>query len=801
MDLTLSYLLLLVGIIVVVLVVLIIFEGRTNKKIAVLLNEIKSIKDTLDKTQAEEKRIKEIVNTIKTEVYTPLHPVRKTHVKTLRSKFQAPEQQDAVKTAALNNNKNKEKILDKLSQNEKVQTYTNEDFVGSKVTNFIGMAILVCGLGLFVKYAIDKAWINEIGRVLIGLAVSGLFIVFAHFTRNKFRQFSSLILGGAMALQYYIFAIAYFQHGLFGQSLTFWFMVAVTLFSIGFAIMYKEQDLTFIIVVAGFTSPFWVGLDNIQYTTLFSYLLIINVGVIILSFFRKWVFVNITTYAFTLFYNGYWIVMHFTAGKYMPLGTSLFYMWLFYFTIIAIVLIYNIRKNHKFIPFEYTMIISTSLMFYSAGFAVLNQFELNYKGLFTAALALLNLIYFIIFYPNKKVDKGIKFLLFGLTIVFVSLVPPVQLVGKSITIVWAIQMVLLLWLSHKINHDMMKLASLGLTIGMIASLGMDISDIYVGTSQIGKPMTWFANIGFITNFVGMIGLIMNIKLLSNIKNEYYLPFLKIKTYQGLLGAVVAVVFYFMFFLEIKYHVIQQVRYDKAVYIIMGIYNYGFLSLFILPGLFVKLKPVKILSGLFSIVAFILYWAIYHYQFVAVRDNLLTIGEAKPHHYFYHYIIIALLIIQLVAGLINMQKAYKNKKSLRLISLWVSTFMILFVCSSEMENIIVVSQFRVGFIPGYLARQVHYLPYTLLWISISFIMMNIGVFLKKKDLRVTALIIFGVTLLKLFIFDHGYIDRSDQIIAFLTIGPLMVITAFMYQLMKSSVKKVESINEIEEQIVT
>ncbi|MBL7752231.1 MAG: hypothetical protein JNN29_12665, partial [Chitinophagaceae bacterium] len=40
-----------------------------------------------------------------------------------------------------------------------------EKFIGENLANKIGIAILVLGIGFFVKYAIDKNWINETGRV------------------------------------------------------------------------------------------------------------------------------------------------------------------------------------------------------------------------------------------------------------------------------------------------------------------------------------------------------------------------------------------------------------------------------------------------------------------------------------------------------------------------------------------------------------------------------------------------------------------------------------------------------------
>ena len=41
--------------------------------------------------------------------------------------------------------------------------------IGENWLNKIGIAILVIGIGFFVKYAIDQNWIGEVGRVAIGI--------------------------------------------------------------------------------------------------------------------------------------------------------------------------------------------------------------------------------------------------------------------------------------------------------------------------------------------------------------------------------------------------------------------------------------------------------------------------------------------------------------------------------------------------------------------------------------------------------------------------------------------------------
>ena len=60
-----------------------------------------------------------------------------------------------------------------------------EKYIGENLFSKIGILILVVGIGLFVKYAIDKEWINEVFRTILGfVAGSGLLFVAERLQKN-----------------------------------------------------------------------------------------------------------------------------------------------------------------------------------------------------------------------------------------------------------------------------------------------------------------------------------------------------------------------------------------------------------------------------------------------------------------------------------------------------------------------------------------------------------------------------------------------------------------------------------------
>ena len=68
-----------------------------------------------------------------------------------------------------------------------------EKFIGENLFGKIGILILVIGMGLFVKYAIDKNWINEVFRTVLGFVVGGGLLLISQRLKKTYRAFSSLL--------------------------------------------------------------------------------------------------------------------------------------------------------------------------------------------------------------------------------------------------------------------------------------------------------------------------------------------------------------------------------------------------------------------------------------------------------------------------------------------------------------------------------------------------------------------------------------------------------------------------------
>ena len=189
-----------------------------------------------------------------------------------------------------------------------VQATDWEKFIGENLISKIGIAILVLAIGFFVKYAIDNDWIGPAGRVGVGLICGGILIGLAHRLRNQYKGFSSVLIGGGLVVLYFTIALAYHQYHLFGQTPAFILMLVITAFSVVLSLLYNREELAIIALVGGFVTPFLVSNGSGDYQVLFTYLLILNTGLLVIAYYNAWRLLNGLAFGFTVVLFGSWLI-------------------------------------------------------------------------------------------------------------------------------------------------------------------------------------------------------------------------------------------------------------------------------------------------------------------------------------------------------------------------------------------------------------------------------------------------------------------------------------------------------------
>ncbi|MCO4291525.1 DUF2339 domain-containing protein [Solitalea sp. MAHUQ-68] len=665
-----------------------------------------------------------------------------------------------------------------------------EKYIGENLFNKIGIAILVLGMGFFLKYAIDKNWINEIGRTFIGIVTGGALITIAHRMRKSFAAFSSVLVGGGIAILYFTITIAFQQYQLFSQTIAFIIMVLITGFAVLLSISYDRKELAILAILGGFTSPLMISTGEGNYIVLFSYILILNIGMLVLAYFKKWNILNIICYVFTVIMFGVWlstkVIRVESDAKNVPYAGALLFATLFYFVFFLMNIINNIKEKTRFNAAEISILLSNTFFYFSAGMLVLNSMKADaYQGLFTALLAVFNLVFAYVLYKNERVDKNLIYLLIGLVLTFCSLVAPIQLHGNYITLFWAAEAVLLLWLSQKSGIVYIRIASVIVMMLMFVSLGMDwftiynTDSIYLTSLKFLRP---FSNNGFITGVAAIVSVYTTLKLLKNDEPESHLVNgIKIESYKAVLSVISVLLIYILFRLEINYQAAYY--FNDELFIIVGCYNYVFIAILLYFAVRAKEKfslfATQIL-GIIGLINLIAYPAFYNDQLITLRLQNMSNGFST-FDVLLHFGLVALFFVTLFQ-VYRLVKILSNEKLLRIFQ-WSAAICMIFILSSELDHVVAAVYGNPETYADILTEVTHKTGYAILWGVFAFILIYLGMHWKSKNVRIISLSVFAVTLIKLFAFDLRGLSEGGKIAAFLSLGALLLVISFMYQRLK------------------
>lgn len=655
-----------------------------------------------------------------------------------------------------------------------------EKFIGENLANKVGIGILVLGIGFFVKYAIDQDWIGPIGRVFIGVLCGGILIGVAHRLRKTFVAFSSVLVGGGIAILYLTIYIAFHDYEIFSQTAAFLLMVVITAFAVLLSLGYDRKELAILSILGGFASPFMVSTGEGNYVVLFTYVLILDGGMLVLAYYKKWNIVNIICYAFTILLFGSWLGARFDGEKTSMIAGAMIFATLFYLVFFAMNMINNLRKRTSFEALEIGMLLSTTFFYYAAGMVILNnEHGEDFKGLFTACLGIFNFIFAYTLFKSTRVDKNLVYLLIGLVLTFISLAAPVQLEGNYITLFWAAEAVLLLWLSQKSGIRLMKLTSVIVMALMVISLLMDWGQIYLEGNG-GQALRIIFNKGYITSLVTLASIALTLILLKSETQEQQE---NVRLYKTLLTFAGIALLYFSQLLELRHHLAAYGFAYEAQNIIIGVYNMVFIASLLLTQKKLPLpREAEYAPVVLGVLAIVLYLFFYQDQSIIARNEYLF-GVTSATGFVFHYVLLAALLAVSVLSLRKIQQMDAFNKSSQNIYSWFFVFFYLFVASAELDNLVVSIGFSTPDSLGHILSQNHKIGYPILWGLTSFLLIAVGLKTKKKHLRIISLTLFLITLIKLFAVDIRGISEGGKIAAFISLGVLLLVVSFMYQRLK------------------
>lgn len=680
-----------------------------------------------------------------------------------------------------------------------------EEFIGTNLMNKIGIAILVIGIGFGVKYSIDHELMGPITRVILGYVAGIILIGLAFRVKKNYANFSAVLLSGGMAVMYFMTYAAYDVFGLIPQMMAFILMVVFTAFTVFAAVQYNIEVIGIIGLVGAYGVPFLLSDGSGRVVVLFSYMTIINIGILTLAFQKYWKKLYYLAFSLTWIIFGLWHVDRYNADEHLTL--SLAFATIFFVTFYITFLSYKLIRKEPLSKLDLFFMLFNSFVYYGFGYASIDQLERGdeFLGLFTLFTAVMHFISCVIIYKQQQQFKDIFYFVAGMVLVFLTLAVPVQLEGTWVTIVWAAEAALLFWIGRTKQFPVYERLSYPLVILAFVSLLHDWENTYRKDLMYVESYRDFAlpflvNVQFLTTILVSISFIYILWL--NHRTVFPEPTAKSQGKQVLtyaIGAMLLLTVYMGYFNEIAHY--WDFKYADSVVNVKGEYDYygernedlrQFKSLWlinysaifaivlsILQLRFLRQLPIKILSLALNGLVVLVFCTLGLYALSVLRssylfdfDNLYFIRNDS--YILIRYVSIAFILPILFFNSRHMKDPFFTL-SMRQTEQILLHLSILVLLSSELVHWLEMAKIENSF----------KLTLSILWGAYGLFMTVVGLRKNKKHLRIAALVLFGVTLIKLLAYDMPSMSTMAKTIVFITLGALFLIASFLYNKFKSA----------------
>jgi uncharacterized membrane protein len=636
----------------------------------------------------------------------------------------------------------------------------------------IGVLALIIGVAFLLKLAADKDWIGPMGWIAMGigtgLAMSGI----GYYWKRKYPTLAQAITGGGIAILYLSAFAAFALFDLINFYLATGFLLVVSITSATLSLRHNSMALAIIGILGAFSAPFILAgfaeegatavTEASRSAWLLVYIIVVDLGVLALSTFRNWRWFTLLALLSSLLAFGAW---YSRFGDDASLLTSQGSLTVIFLIFAGATTLYHIVWRRAACEFDYTLMVINAAAYFGLSYMLLRPDLNEWMGGFTFALSLFygGLSYLAL----KRGAENIRlsFFALGISLVLFTVAIPIQLGDAAwVTIAWAAEGAVLVWLSFSLRMPLFRLSSYAVFAAMAARL-------LFFDARISLPdATPFINERFLAFFVCIAA-------------TYFAGYLVWRNRNSL------------------------VDWEKTNWQIFPIFIVG-ASLFVTVSI-----PIELGNAVWTTIAWacegaILVWfslvfriplfRICSYAVFAAMAARLLFFDTKVDLASFQVVLNERFLAFLIAIIALYFASWREMKALRksettwsyypafLVS---ANFLTLWLFSVEIMNYF---DSRIVTADGSGAETTNLqnaknLSLTGLWAFYAVIVLVVGIIKRSRFVRVAALILLAIPIVKVFAYDVIALEQVYRIVAFVGLGILLVTSGYLYQRYSKSIK--------------
>jgi uncharacterized membrane protein len=341
-----------------------------------------------------------------------------------------------------------------------------ENLIAGRWLNRIGILAVIIAVSFFLRYAFDNNWIGPSGRVAIGVLIGAALLPWSQWLLGKgYFYFSEGIAGlGEATLLLSIWAGCHY-YSLFSNDVGFAGMIVVTAVMAIIALGRDSERIALLSLFGGFLTPLLLSTGKDEQVVLFTYLLILGGGLLIIGWRREWVTLAPASFFFTQIYFWGWYSRFYEPQK---LGRTILFAMLFFLLHFALPVLRIIRFA-ALDPVGMLLVPANSLAYVCALYAMLWPQDRWPLTLLVLVLSAAHVAVARFVPPAKPGEWPVTQQLFaGLALTFATLAIPIRLEGKWITLALALEGAILIRTGYRALMPLLRNA--GFLLLLVAAL-------------------------------------------------------------------------------------------------------------------------------------------------------------------------------------------------------------------------------------------------------------------------------------------------------------------------------------------
>ncbi len=434
---------------------------------------------------------------------------------------------------------------------------------------------------------------------------------------------------------------------------------------------------------------------------------------------------------------------------------------------------------------EYVFILLNSLFYFFAMMAILYKSDNgNYESVFVFLLSTFNLVAFYYTDKHNLTYNKVPYLISALIITCSFL--PLIIKGNSLIIFLAPMSVFLILFSKYSRNQISVLFSLIAMLIMAVIYLYQwvfnyIPDIIIRDGVQNKELFYK---GLISSIFILPALSINNNFLKKFAISFTKNWLSKGKYMKFLKGLLLLVIYLSGYWVFNYLLAVLLKNERLNLLTWFSFNCLYF-IFYIPHLARQRSSFLRLIIILAMTSGLAYFTIIHFNIIELRNLYLETDGGPVFPFLFHYFVVALLVWMLFTLLHYFKRAFPGKKTL-IKSFWIYLYlMCIFLLLSEFDHIAVLYGFHNGVKIDETITGTKKIPYSLLLIFSSIIILITGLVIKSRFLRLFSLLILATVLIKILVYDVTSLGPQAKMILFLIMGIVLLGISVLYPKIKQS----------------